>query len=36
MGLTVLGPDVNESDSDFSVNKDGHVRFGLSALKRGR
>ncbi|MCB0706539.1 MAG: DNA polymerase III subunit alpha [Saprospiraceae bacterium] len=33
MGLTVLGPDLNESVSDFSVNKDGHVRFGMSALK---
>ncbi len=33
MGLRVLGPDINESESDFSVNKDGHVRFGLSALK---
>ncbi len=33
MGLTVLGPSVNESASDFSVNQDGHVRFGLSALK---
>ena len=33
MGLTVLGPDINESVSDFSVNKDGHIRFGLSALK---
>jgi len=33
MGLTVLGPSVNESASDFSVNPDGHVRFGLSALK---
>ncbi len=33
MDLTVLGPDVNESASDFSVNKDGHIRFGLSALK---
>lgn len=33
MGLNVLGPSVNESVSDFSVNKDGHVRFGLSALK---
>ncbi len=32
-GLTVLGPDVNESVSDFSVNKRGHLRFGLSALK---
>ncbi|MEM6699555.1 MAG: OB-fold nucleic acid binding domain-containing protein, partial [Bacteroidota bacterium] len=33
MGLTVLGPDVNESVSDFSVNHEGAVRFGLSALK---
>ncbi|MCB9048634.1 MAG: DNA polymerase III subunit alpha [Lewinellaceae bacterium] len=33
MGLMVLGPSVNESASDFSVNRDGHVRFGLSALK---
>ncbi len=33
MGLDVLGPDVNESVSDFSVNKQGQVRFGLSALK---
>ncbi|MEL7118534.1 MAG: DNA polymerase III subunit alpha [Bacteroidota bacterium] len=33
MGLKVLGPDINESVSDFSVNKDGHIRFGLSALK---
>ena len=33
MGLDVLGPDVNESVSDFSVNKQGQIRFGLSALK---
>lgn len=33
MGLEVLGPDINESVSDFSVNTKGHVRFGLSALK---
>ena len=33
MGLTVLGPNVNESVSDFSVNQQGQVRFGLSALK---
>ena len=33
MHLRVLGPDVNESVSDFSVNQDGHIRFGLSALK---
>ncbi|MEM9886861.1 MAG: DNA polymerase III subunit alpha [Bacteroidota bacterium] len=33
MGLTVLGPDVNESVSDFSVNQEGAIRFGMSALK---
>lgn len=33
MGLTVLGPNINESVSDFSVNKKGHILFGLSALK---
>ena len=33
MGLTVLGPDVNHSQSDFSVDQAGNIRFGLSALK---
>lgn len=33
MGINVLGPDINESISDFSVNKKGEIRFGLSALK---
>lgn len=33
MGLDVLGPDINESLSDFAVNKQGQIRFGLSALK---
>jgi len=33
MGLDVLGPDVNESFSKFSVNKDGAVRFGMAAIK---
>ncbi len=33
MGVEVLGPDVNESASDFSVNEEGKIRFGLSALK---
>lgn len=33
MGLDVLGPDVNESAADFSVNKKGQIRFGLTALK---
>jgi len=33
MGLPVLGPSVNASLSDFSVDKDGNIRFGLSAIK---
>ncbi|CAL2078342.1 DNA polymerase III subunit alpha [Tenacibaculum sp. 190524A02b] len=33
MGLEVLGPDVNESFSKFSVNKEGAVRFGMAAIK---
>ena len=33
MGLEVLGPDINESVSDFTVNEKGQIRFGLSALK---
>ncbi|MEK7254818.1 MAG: DNA polymerase III subunit alpha, partial [Bacteroidota bacterium] len=33
MGVQVLGPDINESVSDFTVNKQGQVRFGMSALK---
>ena len=32
-GITVKGPDINESDETFTVNKDGDIRFGLSALK---
>jgi DNA polymerase-3 subunit alpha len=33
MGMEVLGPDVNESYSKFTVNKDGNIRFGLGAIK---
>ena len=33
MGLQVLGPDVNESGTKFSVNTSGQVRFGLSGIK---
>jgi DNA polymerase III subunit alpha len=33
MGISVLGPDVNESKSGFTVNKDGQVRFGMAAIK---
>lgn len=31
--VEVLGPDINESYMNFSVNQDGKIRFGLSALK---
>jgi DNA polymerase-3 subunit alpha len=31
--LPVLGPDVNESKSLFSVNDKGEIRFGLAAVK---
>ncbi|MCX6329801.1 MAG: DNA polymerase III subunit alpha [Bacteroidia bacterium] len=33
MGMEVLGPDVNESNVKFNVNKDGNIRFGLGAIK---
>jgi DNA polymerase-3 subunit alpha len=33
MGVPVMGPDINESDQAFSVNKSGVVRFGLSGVK---
>jgi DNA polymerase-3 subunit alpha len=33
MSLRVLGPDVNESGLNFSVNKNKEIRFGLKALK---
>jgi DNA polymerase-3 subunit alpha len=33
MGMSVLGPDVNESEYHFSVNKAGQIRFGMGAVK---
>ncbi len=33
MGLTVLGPDINESNNGFAVNNKGEIRFGFSGLK---
>ena len=33
MGITVLGPDINESQNGFAVNKKGEIRFGFSGLK---
>lgn len=32
LGIEVLPPDINESGVDFSVG-DGHIRFGLAAIK---
>ncbi|WP_075351733.1 DNA polymerase III subunit alpha [Algoriphagus marinus] len=31
--IPVLGPDVNESKSGFTVNKAGEIRFGMAAIK---
>ncbi len=31
--IKVLPPDVNESDKNFTVNKEGNIRFGLVAIK---
>ena len=33
MGVPVLGPDVNESQYQFSVNKNGQIRFGMGGIK---
>lgn len=33
MGIKVLGPDVNESKSAFTVTAKGEIRFGLNAIK---
>ena len=33
LGLSVLEPDVNESELNFTVNKDGAIRFGLGGIK---
>lgn len=33
MKVRVLGPDINESDVKFSVNKQGEIRLALSAIK---
>jgi DNA polymerase-3 subunit alpha len=33
MKLTVLGPDINESSHQFSINQKGEIRFGLAAIK---
>jgi DNA polymerase-3 subunit alpha len=33
MGISVLGPDINESYHKFTVNAAGDIRFGLAAIK---
>ncbi len=33
MGISTLGPDVNESIATFGVNAKGEIRFGLAAIK---
>lgn len=33
MGISVLGPCVNESDNTFAVNKAGNIRFGMGGVK---
>ncbi|MBN2614973.1 MAG: DNA polymerase III subunit alpha [Bacteroidales bacterium] len=33
MGIQVLGPDINESALQFTVNKQGIIRFGMAAIK---
>ena len=32
-GIKVLNPDINESDSKFTVNRQGEIRFGLGGIK---
>ena len=31
--IRVLNPDVNESESNFTVNKNGDIRFGMGGMK---
>ena len=33
MGIEVMRPDINESSLDFTVTKNGVIRFGLAAIK---
>ena len=32
-GIKVMNPDINESEAQFSVNRDGNIRFGLGGMK---
>lgn len=31
--INILGPDINKSEYEFSIDKDDNIRFGLSAIK---
>ncbi|NPA34728.1 MAG: DNA polymerase III subunit alpha [Chlorobi bacterium] len=33
MGIKILPPDINQSEVGFTVTKEGHIRFGLGAIK---
>jgi len=33
MGISVLGPDVNESEHKFTPNRRGEIRFGMAGIK---
>jgi DNA polymerase III subunit alpha len=33
MSIDVLGPDINESEQQFLVNKKGQIRFGMAGIK---
>lgn len=33
IGIKVLGPNINESRTNFTVNSEGNIRFGLAAIK---
>ncbi|MDR1632889.1 MAG: DNA polymerase III subunit alpha [Dysgonamonadaceae bacterium] len=33
LGIVVKGPDVNESELNFTVNREGNIRFGLGGVK---
>ena len=33
MKINVLGPDVNESEYEFSVNENGEIRYGMGGIK---
>src|SRR5260221_12696696 len=33
MNIPILGPDINESRMNFTVNSKGEIRFGMAAVK---